>query len=242
MNAQIAAMLKNFDLNNLNEFWKKEYNHFSKQSSKENSLQILINAVEGDYSQLNPKLAEIAELQDALKETTRNIKKFIKEVFVRENTEVYLEENELLEIMKGYLDAAIWTEEERLQSEYQPDLDSNEEDSDLNKLIRIQADLNKKPFENFITEDLEPDSKIQAYMDIKNFIKIAGPQAISETLDTNNASQLGHDIWLTRNRHGAGFFDHNYDFEKQLMDAAHAIKEVDLYITDNATLAFSNAH
>ena len=103
MNAQIAMMLKNFDLNNLNEFWKKEYNHFSRQSSKENSLQILINAVEGDYSQLSPKLAEIAELQDSLKETTKNIKKFIKEVFVMENFDANYR-NEIIKIInRAYL-------------------------------------------------------------------------------------------------------------------------------------------
>jgi hypothetical protein len=32
--------------------------------SKEEALQIIINTVEGDYSQLSESLAEIAELQD----------------------------------------------------------------------------------------------------------------------------------------------------------------------------------
>ena len=44
----------------------------------------------------------------------------------------------------------------------------------------------------------------------------------------------GHDFWLTRNGHGAGFWDRGYedDVDKGLTDAAHVYGTVDLYITD----------
>ena len=46
------------------------------------------------------------------------------------------------------------------------------------------------------------------------------------------AGQAGHDFWLTRNHHGAGFWDGDYPKEigKRLTDAAHAFGEVHLYV------------
>jgi len=43
--------------------------------------------------------------------------------------------------------------------------------------------------------------------------------------------QNGHDLWLTRNRHGAGYWDRGYSDEiaDALTDAAHKLGESDLY-------------
>lgn len=162
--------------------------------------------------------------------------------------EYNFEEDELKEILKGYLDAALWTEEERLkeeQEEYYYIEDDNEDDeemTDLDKLIKITNNFQNKSIENFTKEDIEPNSLIQAYLDIKEFIKNTAHFA-DEAVEENGYEQLGHDIWLTRNRHGAGFFDRGYDdeTEKALMDAAQKLKEVDLYINDELKLSFSNA-
>ena len=57
------AHLVNFDLSELDDFEEMQFNHISKSSSKADSLQVLINNVEGDYSQLSPTLSKIAEAQ-----------------------------------------------------------------------------------------------------------------------------------------------------------------------------------
>lgn len=51
----------------------------------------------------------------------------------------------------------------------------------------------------------------------------------------------GHDFWLTRNGHGAGFWDRGYglgqdvkDALRRLTDASRAFGEVDLYVGDDA--------
>lgn len=171
----------------------------------------------------------------------------IDEVEVAQGLE--LSQEELNEILKGYLEAALWTEEERLKDDYDSEYGYNEdeyneddeEESELDKLVRIQTQFNSKPFETFVTEDLEGDSKVQAYLDMKKFIQLAGKDAVEEAIQDQGLFRLGMDIWLTRNGHGSGFFDHSYDNEKELMDAGHSLKSVDLYITDNLTLAFSNA-
>lgn len=162
----------------------------------------------------------------------------------------HLQPEELNQIFKGYIEAALWTEEEQLKNDYTSitDLssDTDQEDNnetELDKLIRLTNNFKHKTIESFSKENIEPDSLIQAYNDIKKFLQLAG-NSIMEAIKTNGLERLGHDIWLTRNHHGAGFFDHSYDsdIEKKLIDSAHALKSVDLYVTDFATLAFSNAN
>lgn len=46
--------------------------------------------------------------------------------------------------------------------------------------------------------------------------------------------QVGHDFWLTRNHHGAGFWDRNLgEWGEKLTKAAHSFGEVDLYVGDD---------
>lgn len=52
--------------------------------------------------------------------------------------------------------------------------------------------------------------------------------------------QAGHDFWLTRNRHGAGFWDRGLGpIGKELTGRAHAFGEADLYVTDTGDIAHS---
>jgi len=158
----------------------------------------------------------------------------------------------LNEILSGYIEAALWTEEERLMDDYNSTSELNQDDdydyfdeenetAEEIKFLRIMKDkYEKKNIESFSREDIEPNSLIKAYQDIKEFIRLAGDEAVNEAIQENGYEKLGMDIWLTRNGHGAGFFDHSYENEKQLMDAAHALKEVDLYLNDNMKLSFSN--
>jgi len=46
--------------------------------------------------------------------------------------------------------------------------------------------------------------------------------------------QAGHDFWLTRNKHGAGFWDRGLGLiGENLTAAAHAFGEVHLYVGDD---------
>ena len=92
-----------------------------------------------------------------------------------------------------------------------------------------EADLNIHNFSD--------DSKIKAYQDIKLFLEYAG-----DAVNDIDEEQLGHDIWLSRNHHGAGFFDRGYDndIEKILMDSAHKLGEIDIYLGDDGILYFGN--
>ena len=59
----ITADLEKFNVDNLDYYEYEQYNHFLPRLGKVESLQLLINTVEGDVSQLSPELAELAEKQ-----------------------------------------------------------------------------------------------------------------------------------------------------------------------------------
>lgn len=57
----------------------------------------------------------------------------------------------------------------------------------------------------------------------------------ADDLSTGTPEQGGHNFWLTRNRHGAGFWDGDWraDVGKRLTDAAHVYGEYNLIIGDD---------
>jgi len=181
---------------------------------------------------------------------TEDYKKRLHELAGIENDVKKITAEDISHIMKGYITAAMWTEEERLRDDYKEmngisseydEQDDEEPESELEKLIRLKNSFSSKSLDSFSQDDIEEDSVIQAYLDIKKFLELAGP-SVYEAIEYNGLERLGHDIWLTRNHHGSGFFDHNYEHEneKALMSAANALGSVDLYINDNMKLSFSN--
>lgn len=87
---------------------------------------------------------------------------------------------------------------------------------------------------NYSVSDIAPGTLEKMVADCARF------QAENETPEYDNSqysdSELaGHDFWLTRNRHGAGFWDGDISEEigKRLTEASHAFGEFDLYIGDD---------
>lgn len=55
-----------------------------------------------------------------------------------------------------------------------------------------------------------------------------------------DAGQVGHDFWLTRNHHGAGFWDRGLgELGDRLTAAAHVYGESDLYVGDDGRVYVS---
>jgi len=56
-------------------------------------------------------------------------------------------------------------------------------------------------------------------------------------LEEGTSERAGHDFWLTRNRHGAGFWDGDWPVNgDKLTEAAHAFGECHLYVGDDSKL------
>ena len=64
-----------------------------------------------------------------------------------------LQPQDINEILKGYIESAIWTEEEQLRSDYESQYgsgeDEYEDDNELDKLVRLSANIKHKQFESF---------------------------------------------------------------------------------------------
>jgi hypothetical protein len=83
---------------------------------------------------------------------------------------------------------------------------------------------------------------------VRDFAQKAIDKSIDESNDfilvnrkdlesVGNESQHGHDFWLTRNRHGAGFWDRGYGaVGKRLTDAAQAYGEAYVYAGNDGKL------
>jgi hypothetical protein len=55
--------------------------------------------------------------------------------------------------------------------------------------------------------------------------------------ESSPEAYAGHDFWLTRNHHGAGFWDRDLgEVGEQLTEAAQTYKEVDLYVGDDGKI------
>ena len=84
-------------------------------------------------------------------------------------------------------------------------------------------------------ENIAPKSIAQAEKDCLAFLS-AHASIIGVRYD-----QAGHDFWLTRNGHGAGFWDGDWPNEdgKRLTAAAHDFGETDLYVGDDGRVYLS---
>jgi hypothetical protein len=108
------------------------------------------------------------------------------------------------DFFKAYCDCALW-------ASYDYDADGN-----VDECLDAQ----------FSASDIDAQSLAKMYADCADFRK-----ANRDDLSGIDADSAGHDFWLTRNHHGAGFWDRDLgEIGKRLTDAAHVYGESDLYV------------
>lgn len=116
--------------------------------------------------------------------------------------------NDLPEIFKNYLNAALWSSD-----------DDNNEPLDKNYTLEDIAKTSleglRKGVERFVDDNLADLNK--------------------SGLDP---MQIGHSLWLTQNGHGAGFFDFDMPegVEERLSDAADKMRGDQLYVGDDGKI------
>ncbi len=88
---------------------------------------------------------------------------------------------------------------------------------------------------NYNINDLGCGVLEKAELDCEMFIAKAG-----DLLDSLDMSHVAHDFWLTRNGHGAGFWDGDYEKKlgEKLTDLAHSFGEITIYNGDDNKLYF----
>ena len=99
---------------------------------------------------------------------------------------------------------------------------------------------------NYSPRDIDPKTLMKMAEDCQRFQK-ENAQDLAQTRVEDGATwtadeQGGHDFWLSRNGHGAGFFDaHNGipypdDVAERLQDDAHNWGNFDLYVGDDGKI------
>jgi len=99
-----------------------------------------------------------------------------------------------------------------------------------------EVDDDDVPLENnFVVEDIAPEAFAEIIKDTQSFQK-ENWEDIQDDLD-----RAGLDFWLTRNHHGAGFWDGDWPKEvgKRLTKKAQAYGEIHFYEGDDGLLYYS---
>lgn len=88
--------------------------------------------------------------------------------------------------------------------------------------------------DNYGLEDIAPEAMAIIVNDCKQFQE-SNDDLIGD--DLADWGQAGHDFWLTRNGHGAGFWDGEWEKSgKALTAASKAFEECDMYVGDDGLL------
>jgi hypothetical protein len=83
----------------------------------------------------------------------------------------------------------------------------------------------------YSADDLTPASRAALIGDLTDFVEGSAEDVIASGL---TADQVGHDFWLTRNGHGAGFWDRGIgEVGERLTAACKPFGAVDLLIGDD---------
>lgn len=166
-----------------------------------------LDSIKEAFKTLNDE--EANSILKSIASINEGVQKMVKKAML-ENEEKKLQEElrmikefnstSVLEILKGYLEAALWTEEYEVGP----------------------ASVN----------DISDESKEYAKRDVIDFISKS--KGLYEAMEP---SQVGHDLWLTRNGHGAGFWDRGLgEVGEKLSEIAREMGEKHLYRGDDGKI------
>lgn len=97
------------------------------------------------------------------------------------------------------------------------------------------TDGNDEPLDsNYDIQDIAPETFAKMREDVAEFVKV-NERALAAS--GQSEEQIGHDFWLTRNGHGAGFWDRGLGaIGDQLTEACKTYAGVDLYVGDDGLI------
>ena len=117
-------------------------------------------------------------------------------------------DNNLEQFLESYLTTALWSSNDESRPDGGDPLDSN-----------------------YSIEDIDPRAIKEARRECREFISKASH------LFTDYA-QAGHDFWLTRNHHGAGFWDGDYEKGDELTEITKSFRELTPIVAADGRIYF----
>lgn len=140
---------------------------------------------------------------------------------------------DLAYMLQGYIECAVWS-----SSDVPPDGSPDDDPEPLED-------------QGYTTDDIDPGTLARMRADVATFIADAFPFLVRlahwDSSHTPYPSgpwtfdeQVGHDLWLTRNRHGAGFWDRGLGLLGDVLtEIAQQMGEADLMIGNDGRLHHS---
>lgn len=121
-------------------------------------------------------------------------------------------------MVQGYLECALWS--------------STECDEDGNDCHPLD--------DNYGVDDIAPEAVVSAIDDCQDFVDLATEVGVDLNAIGMEPSTIGHDFWLTRNGHGAGFWDRDLGkVGDQLTRWSKTFSGIDPYVGDDGFIYFS---
>jgi hypothetical protein len=101
----------------------------------------------------------------------------------------------------------------------------------LETALWSSTDDNDKPLDdNYTIRDIDKSSINTAKKDLNKFLSKAQKYIDEDDIDDG---QVGHDFWLTRNGHGAGFWDRGGEHDDALAKLCKPFRELNPYVGDD---------
>lgn len=162
---------------------------------------------------------------------------------------IKLSRNELIEITKRSIDKVL--KEDFNNSPYPEDIEFDSNNDTNTNMENVSIDTVLKSYletliwssgeelDGYSIADIDENSINRSREDIWKFIDMVkeDTEAIDE-MNSYDESDFGHNLALSRNGHGAGFFDDNNDI---LQELARNLGVADLYIGDDNKLYIMGA-
>ncbi len=135
-------------------------------------------------------------------------------------------------VLRSYIETALWASidydtESSLDSKYGPeDLAPETRTQMMSDIVKFLNSLDIEEIEEYITGD-------------HSISGIGGRRITDEEgeFEPQTESNLGHDLFLTRNGHGVGFWDRNLgNIGERFTEAANALGEILLYVGDDGKI------
>lgn len=124
------------------------------------------------------------------------------------------DDEDIEEMLQSYIETALW---------------SSTDESDESGGEPLDA--------NYGPSDIAPETRKTMKAECADFIDYLIRIHVTGWEKKLSYADMGHNFWLTRNRHGAGFWDLGLGkLGDQLTDAAHTFGSVDLYVGDDGKI------
>jgi hypothetical protein len=108
----------------------------------------------------------------------------------------------------------------------------------LETALWAEIDDDSRPLDDsFGVEDFAPEAIVKAEQDCDLF-RASNAGDLASIPDDMDDLDVAHDFWLTRNHHGAGFWDGDYPeaMGDRLTASAHSFGECYIYVGDDGKL------